>query len=140
MLAQLVSGTIFGVDAITVEVEVDLGRGLPGMSVVGLPESAVREGRERVVAALRNSGFDVPPRKITVNLAPADIRKQGSAFDLPIAIGILVSQGLVPPVRLTESCLVGELSFDGELRPDRKSVVEGKRLETGSRGSVVGRG
>ncbi len=119
MLAQVTSGAILGVDAYLVQVEVDLSNGLPGMSVVGLPESAVREGRERVGAALQNTGHAIPPRRITVNLAPADIRKDGSAFDLPIAIGLLAASGVVPVERLQGSCFVGELGLDGELRPVR---------------------
>ena len=87
MLARTLSGAVVGVDAIRVDVEVDVANGLPCINVVGLPEGAVREGRERVTAALHNSGFSVPPRRITVNLAPADVRKDGSAFDLPIAVG-----------------------------------------------------
>jgi magnesium chelatase family protein len=122
MLAQLLSGAIRGVDAYPVRVEVDLARGLPGISVVGLPESAVREGRERVAAALNNSGYDLPPRRITVNLAPADIRKEGSAFDLPIAVGILAGEGVIPEDRLAGACLVGELGLDGELRPIRGAL------------------
>ena len=119
MLAQVTSGAILGVDAYLVRVEVDLASGLPGMSVVGLPESAVREGRERVGAALQNTGCPIPPRRITVNLAPADIRKDGSAFDLPIAVGLLAASGAVPAERLAGSCFVGELGLDGELRPVR---------------------
>lgn len=122
MLAQLVSGAIRGVDAYPVRVEVDLARGLPSISVVGLPESAVREGRERVAAAINNTGFEIPPRRITINLAPADIRKEGSAFDLPIAIGILAGSGVVPRQRLAGCCLVGELGLDGELRPIRGAL------------------
>jgi magnesium chelatase family protein len=122
MLAQLTSGAIRGVDAYPVQVEVDLASGLPGMSIVGLPESAVREGRERVAAALQNTGYGIPPRKITVNLAPADVRKIGSAFDLPIALGILAGQGIVPLEQLDGVCLVGELGLDGELRPVRGAL------------------
>jgi len=122
MLAQLVSGAIRGVEAYPVRVEVDLANGLPSIAVVGLAESAVREGRERVVAALQNSGFGVPPKKITVNLAPADVRKDGSAFDLPIALGILAGQGIIPLVRLGGICAVGELGLDGELRPIRGAL------------------
>jgi magnesium chelatase family protein len=122
MLAQLTSGAIRGVDAYPVRVEVDLASGLPGMSVVGLPESAVREGRERVVAALQNSGYGIPPKRITVNLAPADIRKEGSAFDLPIALGILAGSGIIPLEHLRGLCLVGELGLDGELRPIRGAL------------------
>ncbi len=119
MLAQVTSGAVLGVDAYLVQVEVDLGRGLPGMCVVGLPEGAVREGRERVTAALANAGFEVPPRRITVNLAPADIRKDGSAFDLPIALGLLAASGAVPAAALASACFAGELGLDGELRPVR---------------------
>src|SRR5690606_40187357 len=97
MLAQITSGAVLGVDAYVVRVEVDLGRGLPSINVVGLPENAVREGRERVLAALHNEGFIVPPRRITINLAPADIPKAGSAFDLPVALGILCAAGAVDP-------------------------------------------
>jgi magnesium chelatase family protein len=119
MLAQVTSGAVLGVDAYLVRVEVDLANGLPGMSVVGLPESAVREGRERVGAALQNAGWPIPPRRVTINLAPADIRKDGSAFDLPIAIGLLAAYGVVPAERLAGTCFVGELGLDGELRPVR---------------------
>ena len=119
MLAQVMSGAVLGVDAYLVRVEVDLSSGLPGMSVVGLPESAVREGRERVGAALQNAGWPIPPRRVTINLAPADIRKDGSAFDLPIAIGLLAASGVVPLEALPGHCFVGELGLDGELRPVR---------------------
>lgn len=119
MLAQVMSGAVLGVEAYTVRVEVDLARGLPSMSVVGLPQSAVREGRERVTAALQNSGYEMPPRRVTINLAPADVRKEGSAFDLPIAIGLLAGAGTIPPERLTGRCFVGELGLDGTLRPVR---------------------
>jgi magnesium chelatase family protein len=119
MLAQLLSGTVLGIDAILVTVEVDSARGLPCMTVVGLAESAVREGRERVGAALTNSGFELRPRRVTVSLAPADVRKDGSAFDLPIALGVLAASGLVSGARLAGHCFVGELGLDGELRPVR---------------------
>jgi magnesium chelatase family protein len=100
-------------------VEVDAAKGLPSMSVVGLAESSVREGRERVSAALSNSGFRMPPRRVTVNLAPADIRKDGSAFDLPLALGLLGASGYVGMDRLRGACVVGELGLDGEVRPVR---------------------
>ena len=91
MLALLHSGTILGIDAIPVTVEVDIAPGLPGFSLVGLPDSAVKEARERVFSALKNSGFIIPSRRITVNLAPGDLRKEGTAFDLPMALGILAA-------------------------------------------------
>src|SRR3954465_9914406 len=93
MLAAVRSAALIGIDAYEVIVEVDAAPGLPQWTIVGLPAGAVRESRERVGAALLNSGFDVPPRRITVNLAPADVRKDGSGFDLPIALGILVATG-----------------------------------------------
>jgi magnesium chelatase family protein len=117
MLAQIRSGAVLGVDAYAVRVEVDLGRGLPGMNVVGLPESAVREGRERVMAALQNSGFNVPANRITVNLAPADVPKSCSAFDLPVALGILTAAGELGPRDLAQICAIGELGLDGTVRP-----------------------
>ena len=119
MLARILSSAVIGIDAILIEVEVDLAKGLPSISVVGLPEGAVREGRERVMAALHNSGFEPPPRKITINLAPADVRKEGSAFDLPIAIGMLAASGAIEPGLLPDTCLVGELGLDGDVRPVR---------------------
>jgi magnesium chelatase family protein len=119
VLAQVMSGAILGVEAYLVRVEVDLANGLPAMHVVGLPESAVREGRERVTAALHNSGFAIPPRRITVNLAPADVRKDGSAFDLPLAAGLLAAAGVVEAASLGDLCMVGELGLDGEVRPVR---------------------
>ncbi len=119
MLAQVMSGAVLGVEAYAVSVEVDLANGLPQMQVVGLPHGAVREGRERVLAALKNSGFVPPPKRITINLAPADVPKQGSAFDLPIAIGLLATGGVVDPERLRGICFVGELGLDGDVRPVR---------------------
>lgn len=122
MLAQIESGAILGVDAFPVRVEVDVALGLPGISIVGLPESAVREGRERVLAALQNCGLAVPPRRITVNLAPADMRKVGSAFDLPIAIALLVAAGAIPAGACDGACFVGELGLDGSLRGVRGAL------------------
>lgn len=123
MLAQVTSGAVLGVDAYLVRVEVDIGRGLPCMNVVGLPANAVREGKERVSAALRNGGYELPPRRITINLAPADVPKSGSAFDLPIALGILVGSGRIPSVALPGTCAVGELGLDGTLRPIRGALA-----------------
>ncbi len=122
MLAQVLSGSVLGVDAFLVRVEVDLAAGLPSMTVVGLPESSVREGRERVTAALSNAGFPIPPKRITVNLAPADVRKDGSAFDLPLAVTLLAATGLLPAASLAGLCLVGELGLDGEVRPVRGAL------------------
>jgi magnesium chelatase family protein len=116
------SGAVDGIEGYTVGVEVDVGRGLPAFHIVGLPSAAVRESRERVLSAIRNSGFGFPLGRITVNLAPADVRKEGAAFDLAIALGVIAAQdgaaATVPPVR-QGALLLGELSLFGELRPVR---------------------
>ncbi len=117
MLAKVLSGAVLGIDAYIVDVEVDLSFGLVSFGVVGLPDGAVKESRERVKAAITNTGFAFPVNRIIVNLAPADIKKEGSAFDLPIAIGILTTMGMVRDDKLTEYLFVGELSLDGSLRP-----------------------
>lgn len=123
MLARVLSGAVLGVDAYLVTVEADVASGLPSFSTVGLPQGAVKEGKERVVAAIQNSGFTVPPKRITVNLAPADVRKEGSAFDLPIAIGILAGTGQIDAAdRLERYALLAELGLDGGLRPVRGAL------------------
>lgn len=122
MLAQLTSAALRGVESYLVRVEVNLGHGLPSFAVVGLAEGAVREGRERVWPALQNSGFSIPPRKITVNLAPADVRKEGSAFDLPLALGLLAGAGQISVEGFGNRAFVGELGLDGTLRPLRGAL------------------
>ncbi len=123
MLAVVHSYALLGIDAVPVRVEVDLATGaFPSLTLVGLPDAAVRESRERIVAALRNQGLSYPDRKITVNLAPAGLRKEGVGFDLPIAIGILVASGQASPERLGEMAWAGELSLDGRIRPVRGSL------------------
>ena len=117
MLAQVRTGAVRGVDAFLVHVEVHIVSGLPAFAVVGLAQGSVREGRERVGAALRTTGFGLPARRITVNLAPADVRKDGTAFDLPIAIGILVAAGHVAAESVHRHAFLGELGLDGSLRP-----------------------
>src|SRR5919107_5180614 len=117
MLANAVSASIVGVDGLLVRVEVDVSFGLPGLTIVGLAGSAVLEARERVRAALRNSGFEVPARRITVNLAPADLPKEGTGHDLAMATGILVASGQLDPTLLEHTALIGELALDGLLRP-----------------------
>ena len=117
MLAKVISGAVLGIDAYIVDAEVDLSFGLAYFGVVGLPDGAVKESRERVKAAISNTGFAFPVNRIIVNLAPADIKKEGSAFDLPIAIGILTAMGMVQEEKLAEYMFVGELSLDGSLRP-----------------------
>ncbi len=119
MLARVTSGALLGVDAYLVEVEVDLAPGLPAFTTVGLPETAVKESKDRVRGALKNSGYKYPGNRITINLAPADIRKEGTGFDLPVAVGILTAQGIVPQDPLEKFLLFGELSLDGRLKPTR---------------------
>jgi magnesium chelatase family protein len=119
VLARVRSATISGVEAATVFVEVDVTPGLPSFTTVGLPDSTVRESRDRVRAAIRNVGLEFPVDRITVNLAPADLRKEGAAFDLPVALGILCATGLVKPDRLDRCLVMGELSLDGSVRAVR---------------------
>lgn len=119
MFAQLTAAALLGVDAYAVQIEVDVAGGLPGMFIVGLPDTAVQESRERVRAAIRNSGLPFPATRIVVNLAPADVRKEGPAFDLPIALALLLAQGVVLPAALESTLIVGELALDGSLRPVR---------------------
>ena len=121
-LAILHSRATAGIDAPPVAVEVHLGPGLPGFAIVGLPEKAVQESKDRVRGALVNAGFDVPQRKVTVNLAPADLPKEGGRFDLPIALGILAASGQVDGARLGRHEFVGELALSGELRPIRGTL------------------
>jgi len=117
MLSKIISAATLGVDAYTVEVEADIQQQLPMFITVGLPDGAVRESKERVTAAIKNSDFVFPSKKVTINLAPADIKKEGSAFDLPIAVGILAATGQILCDRFDEYVLLGELSLDGTLRP-----------------------
>ena len=117
MLARVLSSAVFGIDAYVVEVEVDIAQGLPTFATVGLPEGAVKESKDRVKAATKNCGYDFPSRRITVNLAPADIKKEGAAFDLPMAIGILAATELVRKAKLDRYFILGELSLDGQVKP-----------------------
>ncbi len=123
MLAVVHSAAVLGVDAYPVTIEIDMSTGLPGFYLVGLPDSAVKESRERVFSALRNSGFQIPSLKITVNLAPADIRKEGSSFDLPIAVGMLLASEQItcPDETISKGpmLLLGELALNGDIRPSR---------------------
>ncbi len=139
MLSRVWSSAVHGVDALPIEIEAHVEPGLPEWMVVGLPSGAVRESKDRVWAALKNSGLPKPKGQITVNLAPADVRKEGSAFDLPLALGLLAaSHGLIEQDVLDELMILGELSLDGSLRPVRGvlPMVVGARNE-GKRGVVV---
>ncbi len=117
MLSKVLSSAIYGIEAYIVDVEVDLSPGLFAFSTVGLPDTAVKESRDRVMAAIKNTGFDFPQKRVTVNLAPADVKKEGSSFDLPIAVGILNAGGFIKPDRIKEFIILGELSLDGRIKP-----------------------
>jgi magnesium chelatase family protein len=115
VLASLRSAAVFGIEAYPVQIEIDVSFGLPNFTMVGLPDATVRESRDRVRAAIRNSGFDFPSHRITVNLAPADIRKAGSSFDLPIALGLLATSGRLSRRSINDTVVLGELSLDGAI-------------------------
>jgi magnesium chelatase family protein len=117
MLARLQAAAVVGIDATPVSVEVDVANGLPGVTMVGLPDTTVRESRDRVRTAIRNSGFPFPVARVTVSLAPADVRKVGAAFDLPIALGILAASGVLPHRADRQFTIVGGLSLDGSIPP-----------------------
>ncbi len=119
MIASVKTAVCIGITAHPIQVEVDVGPGLPQFVVVGLPDQSLKECRERVRSAIKNSGFDFPPDKIIINLAPADLKKEGPAFDLPIALGILTASGCLPQENLNRFIFLGELALDGELRPVR---------------------
>lgn len=130
MLSRVFSSSTYGIDAFIVEVETNVEKNIPSFIIVGLPDNAVKESRERVVAAIKNSGFDFSSKKITVNLAPADIKKEGSGFDLPLAVGLLSANGIISDTLLNDSIILGELSLDGRLRPIRGGLpiaVEAKK-------------
>ena len=123
MLARVLAATPWGIDAHPVHVEVDSRFGLPGTQIVGLPDAAVRESRERVRSAVRNCGFDLPPRSVVISLAPADLRKEGNHLDLAIALGTLVAHDLLPPELVDGRLCCGELGLDGALRPVRGALA-----------------
>jgi len=119
MLSRVFSSSLKGIEAYPVEVEVNLSRGMPSFTIVGLPETSVKESRERVETSIRNTGFSFPVKRITVNLAPADTKKEGTALDLPLAVGIIAAAGSINPSLLKDYLVIGELSLDGSLRPVR---------------------
>lgn len=138
MLAKVLSGAILGIDAYIVEVEVDISQGLPVFNTVGLPEGAVKEAKERVKSAIKNSGYEFPPKRITVNLAPADIKKEGAGFDLPMAVGILTALDIVSKERLEDYLLLGELSLDGRIKSIRGALSLAMAAKShGKRGIIL---
>ncbi|MCL2029273.1 MAG: YifB family Mg chelatase-like AAA ATPase [Deltaproteobacteria bacterium] len=134
MLARVFSGALLGIEGLKIEVQVDLSGGLPRFDTVGLPEGAVRESKDRVKAALKNQGYPFPDGRVTVNLAPADFRKEGAGFDLPMAVGLLAAQGLVPPAGLEGHLIAGELGLDGSIRPIKGALA----LALAARGEGLG--
>ena len=140
MLVKVDSGALHGIDGVVVSVEVDVSRGLPSFTTVGLPDSSVRESKDRVKAAIKNCGYEMPSRKITVNLAPADIKKEGPCFDLPIALGLLATTGIISPDMLKGYLVVGELSLDGSLLPVSGVLsIALAALKEGYRGVIIPR-
>ena len=139
MLSKILSASIIGIEAHPVEVEVDISsRGLPHFSMVGLPDAAVKESRDRVRAALKNIGFNFPLKQITVNLAPADLKKEGSSFDLPIAIGIIAAEGVIGLDSVNSYLLTGELSLDGKIKPVKGALSMALRAkELGLNGLIL---
>ena len=138
MLARVLSSAVMGIDAYLVEVEVDIAQGLPTFTTVGLPEAAVKESRERVKSAITNSGYTFPADRITVNLAPANIKKEGTGFDLPMALGILSAAGILPENAISGYLFLGELSLDGRVKPVNGSLPMAIAAQkAGYRGIVV---
>jgi len=138
LLARVLSSAVIGIDAYLVEVEVDIAQGLPTFTTVGLPEAAVKESRERVKSAISNSGYTFPADRITVNLAPANIKKEGTGFDLPIALGILGATGILPEKAISGYLFLGELSLDGRVKPVNGSLPMAiAAQQAGYRGIVV---
>src|SRR5687768_12133300 len=118
MLVKVFGSAVYGVEAMTITIEVDLVPGaLPGFFIVGLPDNAVKESTERIQAAIKNIGFERPRNKVVINMAPADIKKAGSSYDLPMALGVLAATEQIPSEELKDYIIMGELSLDGSLQP-----------------------
>lgn len=134
MLIKIFGSAVFGVEATTITVEVNMDKGI-GYHLVGLPDNAVKESSYRIAAALKNNGYNMPGKKITINMAPADLRKEGSAYDLTLAIGILVASGQIQAEESANYIIMGELSLDGSLQPIRGALpIAIKAKEEGFKG------
>jgi len=138
MIAKVLSSAILGLDAFLVDVELDVALGLPMFTIVGLPDAAIKESKDRVRAAIKNTGFNFPVKKITVNLAPADVKKEGSAFDLPMALGVLAAEEVLKPDSVRDYLIVGELSLDGRVKSIRGSLsIAVAAKEAGLQGLIL---
>ncbi len=138
MLSKVLTSAIIGIDAYLVDVEVDIALGLPVFSIVGLPDMAVKESKDRVRSAIKNTGLNFPTKRITINLAPADIKKEGSSFDLPMAIGILTAEGIVEEKSASRYMMAGELSLDGRIKPVKGALSMAiAARKAGLKGSIV---
>ena len=140
MLAKVHSSALYGIEAIPVTIEVHIDNGV-GYHLVGLPDNAIRESNYRIAAALLNNGLRIPGKKITINMAPADLRKEGAAYDLPLALGILVASGQLATDRLEKYLIMGELSLDGQLKPVKGALsVALNARDCGFKGIVLPQG
>ncbi|MDP2922070.1 MAG: YifB family Mg chelatase-like AAA ATPase [Candidatus Omnitrophota bacterium] len=137
MLSRILSAATIGIDAKPIEIEVDITRGLPNVVIVGLPDTAIRESRDRVKSAIKNSQFEYPPEKITINLAPCDIKKEGPSFDLPIAIGILAASGQINHDAVKNFVFLGELALNGKLRPIKGALPIAMSLKNSGKKLIV---
>lgn len=138
MIVKLLSSTVIGIESYSVDVEVDISSGLPQFATVGLPDASVKESKDRIRSAINNSGYEFPANRVTVNLAPADIKKEGTGFDLPIAVGILAAEKLIPKDRLNQFSIVGELSLDGAIKGVHGALTSALHVKnTGLRGMIL---
>lgn len=136
MLSRIKSASLFGIDAITITIEVDAAKGLPCENIVGLPDAVIRESKSRIKSAIKNSGFEYPTNAYTINLAPADMPKEGAFFDLPIAAGILEATGQLP--ELKNLVVVGELSLNGDIKPIRGIISIAELVKkTNAKGLII---
>lgn len=137
MIAKVYSSCVIGVDAHEIVAEADVAGGLPGFSIGGLPDTTIRESRDRIKSALKNSGFSFPSKRITINLAPADIKKEGASFDLPMALSILALEGMVENPNLENLVFAGELSLDGRIKPIKGALPIAMSLKSTSKSNFV---
>ena len=131
MLSRTYSASVLGLEAYFIEIEVDIASGLPAVIVVGLPDAAVKESKDRIKSAVKNSLFEYPTKRITVNLAPADVKKEGPSFDLPIALGLLAATGQLSAEGLKDYLILGELALDGRIRPIKGALPIALSLRKG---------